>query len=79
METENEWIFINSNIHRMSIPDSDEWHIGLNNQETWSGLMESRWTLINGKRDSLLVMEMLLPCPKITHQDLWDYLTMLTT
>ena len=41
METEDEWIFINSNIQRMSVPPGNEWHIGLNNQETWE------W--VNGK------------------------------
>ena len=41
METEAEWIFIKDLIQQIPIPDGNEWHIGLNNQETWE------W--VNGK------------------------------
>ena len=35
METEDEWIFINAKIQKISIPNGDEWHIGLKKQKIW--------------------------------------------
>ena len=35
METEAEWKFIKDQIQQIPVPDGNEWHIGLKNQETW--------------------------------------------
>ena len=35
METENEWAYVNSEIQQITLPEANEWHIGLKKQGTW--------------------------------------------
>ena len=35
METEPEWEYVNREIQQITLPEVNEWHIGLKNQGTW--------------------------------------------